>query len=70
MQSRVTGACTVGQSIRAINVNGTVECEVDDDTVLLQAFKEQQVIVQRQAAENADLKARVERLERLLATGP
>jgi hypothetical protein len=31
-QSRVTGACAAGSSIRTINENGTVTCEVDTDT--------------------------------------
>ncbi|HEX2675108.1 MAG TPA: hypothetical protein VHM19_00675, partial [Polyangiales bacterium] len=31
-QARVSGACSGGESIRAINQNGTVTCEDDDDT--------------------------------------
>ena len=31
-QSRVTGSCAAGSSIRTVNQNGTVVCEADDDT--------------------------------------
>ena len=31
-QSRVTGTCAPGSSIRAVNQNGTVACEPDDDS--------------------------------------
>jgi len=36
-QDRVTGACSPGESIGAINADGTVTCEVDDDTVYTDA---------------------------------
>jgi len=32
VQSRVTGTCSAGQSIRAIDATGAVTCEVDNDT--------------------------------------
>lgn len=32
VQSRVNGSCLSGSSIRTINANGTVSCEVDNDT--------------------------------------
>ena len=32
LQQRVSGICSVGSSIRAINLDGTVSCETDSDT--------------------------------------
>jgi hypothetical protein len=32
-QVRVTGACSLGNAIRTINQDGTVTCEIDDDTL-------------------------------------
>jgi hypothetical protein len=32
VQDRVTGTCAVGSAIRIINQNGTVGCEIDDDS--------------------------------------
>ena len=32
VQTRVTGSCSIGESIQAINEDGSVICEVDDDT--------------------------------------
>lgn len=32
-QNRVSSSCAVGSSIRSINVDGTVTCEIDDNTI-------------------------------------